>query len=48
MELDRIVNLSEGVAPSARLQNGTGEFPRIRLLNDRAHGLRNEVVAASI
>ena len=30
-----IVNLSEGVAPSARLQNRTGEFPRIRLLNDR-------------
>src|SRR5579883_2985838 len=34
----RIVNLSEGVAPSARLQNRTGEFPRIRLLNDRVFG----------
>lgn len=33
-----IVNLSEGVAPSARLQNRTGEFPRIRLLNDRVFG----------
>ena len=32
---DPIVNLSEGVAPSARLQNRTGEFPRIRLLTDR-------------
>jgi len=30
-----IVNLSEGVAPSARLQNRTGQFPGIRLLNDR-------------
>jgi hypothetical protein len=38
MESDRIVNLSEGVAPSARLQNQTGEFPRIRLLNDRVFG----------
>ena len=35
MYTDGIVNLSEGVAPSARLQNRTGEFPRIRLLNDR-------------
>ena len=33
-----IVNLSEGVAPSTRLQNRTGEFPRIRLLNDRVFG----------
>ena len=35
MSPNPIVNLSEGVAPSARLQNRTGEFPRIRLLNDR-------------
>ena len=35
MSTNPIVNLSEGVTPSARLQNRTGEFPRIRLLNDR-------------
>ncbi|SRR5258707_10813730 len=35
MQTHRVVNLSEGVVPSARLQNRTGEFPRIRLLNDR-------------
>jgi hypothetical protein len=34
----RVVNLSDGVAPAARLQNRTGEFPRIRLLNDRVFG----------
>ncbi len=33
-----VVNLSEGVTPSARLQNRTGEFSRIRLLNDRVFG----------
>jgi hypothetical protein len=33
-----IVNLSEGVASSARLQNRTGKFPFIRLLNDRVFG----------
>ena len=33
-----VVNLSEGVAPSARLQNRTGKFPFIRLLNDRVFG----------
>jgi len=38
MSPNPIVNLSEGVAPSARLQNRTGEFPRIRLLNDRVFG----------
>src|SRR5215469_15911407 len=38
MSANPIVNLSEGVAPSARLQNRTGEFPRIRLLNDRVFG----------
>ena len=35
MPANPVVNLSEGVTPSARLQNRTGEFPRIRLLNDR-------------
>ena len=35
MPANPIVNLSEGVAPSARLQNRTGQFPGIRLLNDR-------------
>ena len=38
MDAQRVVNLSEGVTPSARLQNRTGEFPRIRLLNDRVFG----------
>ena len=38
MQSNRVVNLSEGVAPSARLQNRTGEFPRIRLLNGRVFG----------
>jgi hypothetical protein len=38
MQAHRIVNLSEGVTPSARLQNRTGEFPRIRLLNNRVFG----------
>ncbi len=30
-----IINLSEGVTSPARLQNRTGEFPRIRLLTDQ-------------
>ncbi len=38
MQANRVVNLSEGVAPSARLQNRTGKFPFIRLLNDRVFG----------